>query len=231
MVGQGPTPKLDDLKQALEYIKARTEIREVILSGGDALLLSDERLELILSELKKIQNVDRIRIATRMLTFAPMRVTRQLVKILATHGPIYILSHFNHVNEISEESIKAIEQLVNQGIPILNQTVLLRGVNDSVNALSQLFTTLVNLRAMPYYLHQCDLVTGTSHFRVPIDESLNLLKQLRGNLSGLCIPTFVIDIPGGKGKVPLVPDPIVSRSASHLRLRGFNGEEALYPLT
>ena len=230
MVGQGPTPTLDDLRQAIDYIRARSEIREVILSGGDALLLSDERLQLVLSELKMIQSVDRIRIATRMLTFAPMRVTPHLADILAAHGPIFILSHFNHVNEISKESKKAIEHLVNNGIPVLNQTVLLRGVNDSVDALSELFTTLVNLRAMPYYLHQCDLVTGTAHFRVPLDASLSLMQELRGHLSGLCIPTFVIDIPGGRGKVPLVPDPVVERTDSHVLLRGFKGEQALYPL-
>jgi lysine 2,3-aminomutase len=230
MVGQGPTPDMSHLYRALDYIRSKSTIHEVIVSGGDTLLLSDERLDALLGLIREIPHIQRIRLATRMLTFAPTRITPDLVKRIAAHGPVFILSHFNHANELSTECQQSIARLVDHGIPILNQTVLLRGVNDSTETLSDLFRRLTNMRVHPYYLHQCDLVAGSSHFRVPLDKALELVDQLRGPLSGLCMPTFVVDIPGGNGKVPLVPNAIIERTETHVLLKGFTGEASWYPL-
>ncbi len=228
-VGQGPTPKASDLEQALAYIRAHPEVKEVLVSGGDALLLGDENLAQLLSSIRAIQSVEIIRLATRMLTFAPMRITNQLVDILQQHHPVYVMSHINHPQELASEAKDAILKLTNAGIPVLNQTVLLRQVNNDVQVLATLFRELTRLRARPYYLHQCDVASGTAHFRVPIGEALALVKKLRGHISGLCIPTFMIDIPGGFGKVPMVPDPVVKREKDRIFLEGFRGEIAAYP--
>jgi lysine 2,3-aminomutase len=229
-VGQGPTPKKEHLDQALAYIAAHPEIKEVILSGGDSLLLDDKRLEDILSRIRDIQSIDIIRLATRMLTFSPTRITDNLIHILKKYQPVYILSHINHLNEIPTETETAILKLVDSGLPVLNQTVLLKNINDSYEALSTLFRKLTYLRARPYYLHQCDIAPGTEQFRVPIAKAQELVKSLRGHLSGLCLPTFVIDIPGGFGKVPMFPSPVVAQNADSITLEGFMGERAEYPL-
>lgn len=229
-VGQGPTPKPEHLEQALDYIAADPNIKEVILSGGDSLLLDDKKLDQILSRIRKIQSVEIIRLATRMLAFAPTRITDSLIEILKQNQPVYILSHFNHIHEISAETELSILKLIDNGLPILNQTVLLKGVNDDRDSLARLFRKLTYLRTRPYYLHQCDLAPGTEQFRVPIEEALGLVESLRGHISGLCLPTFVIDIPGGFGKVPLFPNPIVSQNSDSIRLKGFLGEQADYPL-
>lgn len=229
MVGQGPTPTLDHLLPALEYIQSHPEIHEVIVSGGDALMLSDDRLLSLITQIREIKHIDVIRLATRMLAFAPQRITKELLGKLQEHHPIYILSHFNHPHEISEQSKKAITMLINHGFPILNQTVLLRGINDHSDILAKLFRSLNVLRVRPYYLHQCDLAPGTNHFRVPLEQAISILASLRGHISGLCMPTFVIDIPGGLGKVPLVPEAIVGGDAESVLLRGFRGDTASYP--
>ena len=229
MVGQGPTPNQDHLTQALAYITAHDEIREVIVSGGDALLLSDERLGALLGRIRAIAHVDIIRLATRMLAFAPMRVTDALLDVIRPHHPLYVLSHFNHPRELAPEARAAITKLVDAGVPVLNQTVLLRGVNDERATLVELFRAITRLRARPYYLHQCDLAPGTDHFRVPLERALELVGSLRGHLSGLSIPTFVVDIPGGFGKAPLHPSPIIGGDDEHVLLQGFAGEVARYP--
>lgn len=228
-VGQGPTPTPDELDDALRYISHHEEIKEVILSGGDALMLSDEKLGRILARVRAIPHVEIIRLATRMLTFAPMRVTPALLHALRPHHPVYVLSHFNHPRELPGEASEAITRLVDAGVPVLNQTVLLRGINDDESTLKTLFRALTRLRARPYYLHQCDLAPGTAAFRVPIDDALALVGGLRGHLSGLSMPQFVIDIPGGLGKVPMFPSPIIERTEEHLLLRGFRGKLAKYP--
>lgn len=229
-VGQGPTPKTEHLDQALSYIAAHPEIREVIVSGGDSLLISDNKIEDLLQKIRMIKSVGVVRFHTRMLTFSPTRITDNLVNILKKHQPVYIISHFNHVNEISPEAETAILKLVDNGLPVLNQNVLLKNINDSQEALSMLFRKLTELRARPYYLHQCDIAPGTEQFRVPLQRAQELVKSLRGHLSGLCLPTFVIDIPGGFGKVPLFPSPIVAQTADSITLEGFMGEQAEYPL-
>jgi lysine 2,3-aminomutase len=233
-VGQGPGPGLDHLEQAIAYVAAHEEIREVIVSGGDALMLADEKLAALLDALGRIAHLDVVRLATRMLAFVPQRVTRALVRLLkeaqARGGPaVYVLSHFNHPRELAAEARAAIARLVDAGVPVLNQTVLLRGVNDDRACLIELFRALTRLRARPYYLHQCDLAPGTDAFRVPLDEARALYGSLRGPLSGISIPTFVVDIPGGLGKAPLSPDPIVEVAADHVVLRGFRGALARYP--
>jgi lysine 2,3-aminomutase len=231
-VGQGPTPTSEHLDAALAYIAAHPEIHEVIVSGGDALLLSDDKLAALLSRLRAIAHLDVIRLATRMLAFAPQRVTPALLDVIGTpaHGPAtYVLSHFNHARELAPRAREAIAALVDAGVPVLNQTVLLRGVNDDRAALLALFRALTRLRARPYYLHQCDLAPGTEPFRVPLAEARALHASLRGHLSGLSIPTLVVDIPGGLGKVPMNEVPIVSEADDHVVLRGFEGETARYP--
>jgi lysine 2,3-aminomutase len=231
MVGQGPTPTLDDLERAFAYIEQTPAIREVILSGGDALTLSDDKLDRVLGRLRAIDHVEILRIATRTPAFAPQRVTDALLDVVRRHHPVYFLVHFNHPRELEGEAAAAVERLADAGVPVLNQTVLLRGVNDDVATLEALFRKLTRLRARPYYLHQCDLAEGTAHFRVPLEEALALVAQLRGRVSGLSVPTFVVDIPGGKGKVALGPDPVVLREPGRLLLRGFDGGEAWYPLS
>ena len=230
-VGQGPAPSVDQLHEAVRYIAAHSEIREVIVSGGDALMLSDEKLGALLTRLSGIAHLDVIRLATRMLAFAPTRVTSSLLAVLrAVRGPaVYVLSHFNHPRELAPEAAAAIGALVDAGVPVLNQTVLLRGVNDDREVLIALFRALTKLRARPYYLHQCDLAPGTDAFRVPLEEARALYGSLRGHLSGLSIPTFVVDIPGGLGKAPLHADPVVAVADDHVVLRGFRGDTARYP--
>jgi lysine 2,3-aminomutase len=241
MVGQGPTPTWEHLQPAIAYIEAHPEIHEVIVSGGDSMMLGDDRVSSLLSSLRRIAHLDVIRIASRMLAFCPQRVTPALVRILrgdddvvgpaGTAGPVtYWLSHFNHPRELeSHDTARAIAALVDGGIPVLNQTVLLRGVNDDTNTLMTLCRRLTRLRARPYYLHQCDLAPGTDHFRVPLDEARTLHASLRGHLSGISIPTFVIDLPGGRGKAPLAPEPVVSVDDDKFTLRSYRGELVEYP--
>lgn len=229
-VGQGPTPKHEHLTQALDYIRRNPQVEEVILSGGESFLLPDESLRAILTELRAISHVQIIRVHTRMLSFAPMRFTTEFISLLKEFQPLYIVAHFNHDAELGKETIDAISRLADAGIPLGNQGVLMRGINDDRETLTKLFKHLVRLRVRPYYLHQCDVVTGSTAFRVPVDEAIKLYSELRGHISGLCLPTFVLDIPGGFGKVPLAQNPIVSRDESAIYLRGFDGEIAPYPI-
>ena len=233
MVGQGPTPALDDLETAIAYVEATPGIHEVIVSGGDALMLSDERLRHVLRRLRRIPHLDVVRLASRMLAFCPQRVTDELIDVIRrpdeSAPATYLLSHFNHPRELSPVAATAIARIVDAGVPILNQTVLLRGINDDRDVLIDLFRRLTRLRVRPYYLHQCDLAPGTDAFRVPIDDARVLHGSLRGHLSGLSIPTFVVDIPGGLGKVSMQQDPIVGESADAIELRGFRGQSAPYP--
>ena len=233
MVGQGPTPQPEHLDAAIQYISQHKDIHEVIVSGGDALLLSDERLASVLHRLRAIPHLDVIRLASRMLAFCPQRVTRGLVELLGSDpsGPaVYLLSHFNHEKEVNNAPAqRAIARLVEAGVPILNQTVLLKGVNDDRDTLVRLFRRLTRLRVRPYYLHQADLAPGTEPFRVPLLEARALYASLRGALSGLSIPTFVVDLPGGAGKVPLFPDPVVAVDDARVALRSWRGAVVDYP--
>ena len=195
-----------DLAAAVEYIRQQAGIHDVVLSGGDPLMLSDNQLEEILAELHQIPHVQIIRIGSRMPVTAPERVTPQLCRVLSRFQPLYLNTHFNHPRELTPEAAAACGLLADAGICLGNQTVLLKGVNDDTAVLEELFRVLLKMRVRPYYLHQMDLVQGTAHFRTELETGRNLIGSLRGRLPGMAIPHFVVDLPGGKGKVPILPE-------------------------
>lgn len=213
---------------ALEYIETITVIRDVILSGGDPLLLSDECLGDILTRLRKISHLEMIRINTRAPVTLPERITLQLCRMLRHHHPLYVNTHFNHPFEITPQSSEACARLADAGIPLGNQTVLLKGVNDDPKVMKNLMQKLLTIRVRPYYIHQMDLVKGTSHFRTSVEQGLKIMAGLRGHTSGMATPYYVIDLPGGKGKVPILPED-VRREGKTLFLRNYLGEVVEYP--
>jgi lysine 2,3-aminomutase len=215
--------------EAVAYVAAHPEVREVIVSGGDPLVLSDDRVDRILAELRAVPHVRVLRVATRAPATCPMRVTEDLARLLRRHAPLYLLTHFNHPKECTAEAREACERLVDHGVPVENQTVLLRGVNSSARALQELFETLLAWRVRPYYLHQGDLAAGTAHLRTPLAAGVAILEALRGRTSGLAIPHLAVDLPGGLGKVTLAPRYHVGRGEGGEVLRSFRGEEVLYP--
>lgn len=196
----------DDYTEALKYIAEHPEIREVILSGGDPLTLSDEVLMRVLTDIRRIEHVEIIRIGSRMPVVNPMRVTTKLVKLLRSVKPVYMMTHFNHPRELTAEAAESLELLVDHGIPVFNQMVLLNGVNNDPRIVQALSRRLLYLRVKPYYMFQCDPSQGTDHLRTSIDESLEIQRELWGTLSGLALPTYSVDIPDGGGKTTLVPD-------------------------
>lgn len=201
-----------ELSAALDYIRGHEEIWEVILTGGDPLLLSDHRLAEVLDALRAIPHVKVLRLHTRIPVVMPERITPPLLKILKGSKPVYILLHCNHVAELTENARKACAQLVDAGVSLLSQSVLLRGVNDTAEALEQLMRAFVENRIKPHYLHHGDLARGTSHFRVPLEKAQALLRAMRGRVSGLCQPNYMLDIPGGFGKVPVGPQFMVQEN-------------------
>ncbi|MFH0809172.1 MAG: KamA family radical SAM protein [Pseudomonadota bacterium] len=217
------------LAQGLAYIAANPAIRDVLLSGGDPLLLSNERLEDILTRLRRIPHVEIVRIGSRVPCTLPQRVTRRLAALLHKFPPLYINVHFNHPEELTPEASLALGRLADAGIPLGCQTVLLRGVNDSPAVMLQLMRKLVALRVRPYYLYQADLTKGTEHFRTPTTEGLAIMEALRGHTSGLCVPQFIIDTPGGGGKIPVLPNYLVRQTADGLVLRNHENHYFLYP--
>ncbi len=229
MVGRGPTPTKDDLRAALRYISEHDEIDDVILSGGDPLVLSDKRLLDCLSALRAIQSVKIVRLATRILTFNPSRITQELIESLKPYQPLYWMVHFNHVQELGAPTRNAISRLVDSGFSLLNQSVLLRGINDDADTLAALFSSLVELRVKPYYLHQCDLAEGTKHFRVPITRGQEIMKNLQGRLSGLALPQYILDVPGGAGKITLTPNRVLEERSDQTLYEGSLGHQAWYP--
>jgi lysine 2,3-aminomutase len=226
-----PLPLSEEAFQSgLDYIRAHREIKDVLLSGGDPLLLPPRRLESILRSLRRIEHVEIIRIGTRVPGVLPRRITPRLVNTLSQYHPVYVNIHFNHPWEITPESRQACRLLANGGIPLGSQTVLLRGVNDDAEVLGELFQKLLALRVRPYYLMQMDLTQGTAHFRTPISAGLKILRALRNHISGLAIPHFVVDLPGGQGKVPLVPNSVEGVDGTHLILKDYRGNLCPYPL-
>jgi len=215
-------------QEALNYIKAHGEIRDVIVSGGDPLVMSNSNIEVILKALRSIPHVEIIRIGTRSPVVLPMRITPSLVKMLRKYHPIYILTHFNHAKEITPESKKACTMLVDGGLPLLNQTVLLRNVNDCPHVIKELNQKLLEIRVTPYYIYQCDLSQGISHFRTSLGRGIQIMEALRGHTSGLAVPTFVVDLPGGGGKVPLMPTYVLARSDDRAVLRNYEGAITVY---
>jgi len=217
----------NEFENAISYIGENHRIRDVILSGGDPLLLSDDILDDILCRLRRIRHVEIIRIGTRVPATLPERITPRLCRMLKKHHPLYINTHFNHPLEITGESSLACSRLADSGIQLGNQTVLLRGVNDDPLVIKRLMQLLLSIRVRPYYIHQMDLVRGTRHFRTRIEKGIEIMEALRGHTSGLATPYFVIDLQGGKGKVPLVPD-YLERQGEKLLLRNYLGEIVKY---
>lgn len=219
---------MKNIEKAIEYIRNTPQVRDVLLSGGDALMVTDERLEYIISEVRKIKHVEIIRIGTRIPVVCPQRITPELCKMLAKYHPIWLNTHFNHPQEITKESIAACERLANAGIPLGNQSVLLRGVNDCVNIQKKLVHELVKMRVRPYYIYQCDLSLGLEHFRTPVSKGIEIIEGLRGHTSGYAVPTFVVDAPGGGGKTPVMPNYIISQAPGKVVLRNFEGVITTY---
>ena len=213
--------------EAIAYIASRPEIRDVILSGGDPLLLPDDRLDAVLCALRKIPHVEIIRIGTRVPVTLPERITPRLVRMLKRHHPLYLNTHFNHPREITPQSAKACAALADAGIPLGNQSVLLKGVNDDPLVMRSLMQRLLAIRVRPYYIHQMDLVQGTAHFRTAVAKGVAVMQALRGHTSGLAVPHYVIDLPGGKGKVEVASGRLTG-DGSRLLLSNYLGEEVEY---
>ena len=217
------------LENALDYIRRTPTIRDVLLSGGDPLTLGDARLDWLLTQLRQIKHVEIIRIGTKIPAVLPQRVTPQLVKMLRRHHPLWMSLHFTHPDECTTESYRACQRLADAGIPLGSQTVLLKGVNDSVETMSALVHHLLQMRVRPYYLYQCDPISGSAHFRTPVEKGLEIIRGLRGHTSGYAVPTYVIDAPGGGGKVPLMPEYVMSREHGHVVLKNYEGNLYKYP--
>lgn len=217
------------LDAAIAYIAKTPEVRDVLISGGDGLLINDNILEYILKNLRAIPHVEIIRIGTRAPVVFPQRITENLCTILRKYHPVWLNTHFNTSIEITEETKKACEMLVDAGVPVGNQAVILAGINDSVAIMKKLMHDLVKIRVRPYYIYQCDLSEGIGHFRAPVSKGLEIMEGLRGHTSGYAVPTFVIDAPGGGGKIAVQPNYIISQSASKVVLRNFEGVITTYP--
>jgi len=217
------------LQQVTDYLLSHPEICDVIVSGGDPLTMPTNVLETILAAIHSVESVQIIRIGTRVPVVLPMRITDELVQMLRKYHPLWINTHFNHPNELTEEAAAACEKLADAGIPLGNQTVLLRGVNDDPMIIEQLCRGLIRIRVRPYYMYQCDLVRGVEHFRTPLSRGIEIMEYLRGRVSGIAIPNFVVDTPHGGGKIPVMPNYVVSMSPTHTVLRNYEGLIVNYP--
>lgn len=218
-----------DFAKAFEYIAKHKEIRDVLVSGGDPLTLTDEVLDYILFNIRKIKHVEIIRIGTRVPVVLPQRITDGLINTLKKYHPLFISLHFSHPLEITEECTSACNKLADGGFPLGSQTVLLKGINDNVQIMKELMHKLLMIRVRPYYLYQCDLIPGSGHFRTSVSKGLEIIKGLRGFTSGYAVPTYVIDAPGGGGKIPLLPDYVVEHNDEHIVLRNYRGDLCEYP--
>ncbi len=218
----------DQVDACIDYIRNHPEVRDVLLSGGDCLLVSDERLEYIISELRKIDHVEIVRLGSRTPVVMPQRITPELCNMLKKYHPVWLNTHFNHPNEITEESAAACARLADAGIPLGNQSVLLAGVNDCIHIMRRLVHGLVQMRVRPYYIYQCDLSFGLEHFRTPVSKGIEIIEALRGHTSGFAVPTFVVDAPGGGGKTPVMPNYVISQTPGRVILRNFEGVITTY---
>lgn len=216
-------------EMAFQYLEKTPQVRDVLLSGGDALLLSDKQLDKLLSRLRSIPHIEFVRIGSRIPIFLPQRITPELCEMLQRHHPLFISIHANHAMELTTEVKQGLERLANAGIPLGNQSVLLKGINDSVEVQKELCQKLLMCRVKPYYLYQCDLITGSSHLRTTIRKGLEIMDALRGHTSGYAIPQYVVDAPGGGGKVPLNPEYIVSHTETEVTVRNYEGKLYTYP--
>ena len=230
VVGQGELmPQKDRLQEGLDYIRRTPAVRDVLLSGGDPLTIGDEKLDWLLGELRSIPHVQFIRIGTMVPVAMPQRITTKLARMLKKHHPLWMSIHFTHPDECTPESVRACRRLADAGIPLGSQTVLLKGVNDSVATMKQLLHRELMMRVRPYYLYQCDPISGSAHFRTSVQKGLDIIQGLRGWTTGYALPTYVIDAPGGGGKIPLQPGYLVGREGDDVLLRSFTGEIHRYP--
>ena len=219
---------MSQIDKCIDYVREHPEVRDVLLSGGDALLISDEKLEYIISKLRAIPHVEIVRMGSRTPVVMPQRITPELCNMLKKYHPIWLNTHFNHPNEVTEEAARACAMLADAGIPLGNQTVLLAGVNDCVHVMKKLVHKLVSMRVRPYYIYQCDLSMGLEHFRTPVSKGIEIIEGLRGHTSGYCVPTFVVDAPGGGGKTPVMPNYVISQTPNKVILRNFEGVITTY---
>jgi len=217
-----------NLDRAIDYIRKTREVRDVLISGGDPLVLTDEMLEGIIKKLRAIDHVEIIRIGTRTPVVMPMRITDKLVSMLKKYHPIYVNTHFNHPKEMTAEAFEACRKLADAGIPVGNQSVLLKGINDCPQTMKRLVHDLLMARVKPYYIYQCDLSTGISHFRTTVSKGIEIIENLRGHTTGMAVPTFVVDAPGGGGKTPVMPNYLISMSDKRVVLRNYEGVITTY---
>lgn len=215
---------------ALQYIENHTEVRDVLLSGGDPLMLNDKKLDYLLGRLRAIPHVEFIRIGSRIPVFMPQRITPELCEVFKKHGPIWMSIHVNHPNECTLELKEACDRLAFSGVPLGNQSVLLNGVNDEVGIMKSLIHRLLTMRVRPYYLYQCDLITGSRHLRANVEKGIGIIRALRGHTTGYAIPQFVIDAPGGGGKIPINPEYVQAIHDDKIVMRNYEGKEYTYPL-
>ncbi len=227
-VGDPEKIPMSQFESAFKYLEEHTEIRDVIMSGGDPLLLSDRRLDLILARLRAIPHLEIIRIGSRIPCHLPERITPELCEVLKRHHPLWINTHFNHPDELTPAAVKALGMLADAGIPLGCQTVLLKGVNDDPAVMMQLMHRLMQARVRPYYIYMADQVAGAEHFRTTVQTGIRIMEALRGWTSGLANPQFVIDAPGGGGKIPLLPEYVVSMTDEEVVLRNFRGDQYVY---
>jgi lysine 2,3-aminomutase len=218
----------ENIARAIEYIRKTKTVRDVLISGGDPLVLSDDRLESVIKRLREIDHVEIIRIGTRTPVVMPMRITDSLVAMLKKYHPIYLNTHFNHPKEITREARAALAKLADAGIPLGNQSVLLRGINDSIPVMKELVHKLLTVRVKPYYIYQCDLSMGISHFRTTVAKGIEIIEGLRGHTTGLAVPTFVVDAPGGGGKIPVMPNYVICMGENRVILRNYEGVITTY---
>ncbi|MGE0268483.1 MAG: KamA family radical SAM protein [Candidatus Omnitrophota bacterium] len=229
MVGDGERSlSMESYQKAFDYIRSHKEIRDVLISGGDPLTLSDRVLEHIIQEIKSIEHVEFVRIGTRIPVTLPQRVTPQLINMLKKYSPIWMSIHFNHAEEITPRVKFACDLIADAGIPMGSQTVLLKGVNDQPEIMKKLMHELLKIRIRPYYIYQCDPILGSKHFRTEISTGINIMEQLRGHTTGYAVPTYVVDGPGGGGKIPISPNYVVKKEKSTYTLRNFNHDEFYY---
>jgi lysine 2,3-aminomutase len=227
-VGDPEKIPMSQLESAFQYLEQHTEIRDVIMSGGDPLLLSDRRIEDLCKRLRAIEHIEVIRIGSRIPCHLPERITPELCAILKKYHPLYINTHFNHPDELTPAAVKALGMLADAGIPLGCQTVLLKGVNDDPAVMKKLMQKLLAARVRPYYIYMCDQVAGAEHFRTTVEKGLEIIKALRGWTSGLAVPHFVIDAPGGGGKIPLLPEYVESINDDEVVLRNYAGQRFTY---
>ena len=219
----------DQLRRGIEYVRRHPEVRDVLVSGGDPFMLADGRLEEILSGLRAIPHVEMIRIGTRVPVCLPMRVTDELARMLRRHAPLFVVTHFNHPKELTPEAREACERLVDHGVPVENQAVLMRRINSEARIIKELSHALLRARVRPYYLHQMDVAEGCEHLRTPLAKGVEIIEQLRGHTTGLAVPHLAVDLPGGGGKVTVQPDYLLERGPREGVFRNYKGERYTYP--